>query len=233
MKKTSTAALAVIVALTIAGCSSPNETPTTPTETTAPDETPSAGSLTPPMENSFTEIEQRYIADTNSLNDVVNLSVAEAYSKGFVQTEVNADVLSATVFDPKRDKNKRALMWFEGDDAPLYAPVPEEMIAAYSGNGGLFRLDFLKIEIESITNILTYDLPAQGDIPSAAEYEYIKEGNSYKFVSPALGVPVTVNLNSAGLIESIVEELSEGKYTYSFKYNTSEYQKYFDDLYKN
>jgi hypothetical protein len=233
VKNTSTVALAIIIALTVTGCSPATDNVPEPTDTSVPSENPSADSLTPPMENSFTEMQQRSIADTNSLNEVVNLSVAEAYSKGFAQTESNAGVLSTTVFDPKREKNKRALMWFEGDDAPLYAPVPEEMITAYSGNGGLFRLDFLKIEIEAITNILTYDLPSQDSIPSAAEYEYIKEDNSYKFISPALGVPVTINLNSAGLIESIVEELEDGNYTYSFKYNTSEYQKYFDDLYKN
>lgn len=235
MKKLSTPFLAIILAFSVAGCSSASDSISPePTETGAPTETPtSIDSLTPPLNNTFTQIEQRSIADLNSLNNLVNLSISEAYSKGFVQTELNAGVLSATVFDPTRDKNKRALMWFEGDEQPLYAPVTEQVISAYSGNGGLFRLDFLKIEIEAITNILTYDLPAQGSVPAAKEYESIKKDNAYTFISPALGIKVTVNLNSAGLIDTIVEELSDGSYTYTFKYDTSEYQGYLDDLYKN
>lgn len=224
----------LIASLSLAGCSSTETDPLAPNASQSPanPESSQAEELTPALDNTEIDIEQRSLVDINKLNGVTDLSIAEAYENGFVQLESTGGIPTATVFDPKRDKEKRSLMWFGGEGEPVYTPVPEVMLDAYSGNGGIFRLDLLKAEIASIKNILTYDLPKQGDIvPSAEAYESLLEGTTYTFISPMLSSEVVVVVGSDGLIKTITETLEGEEYKYTFEYSTTKYQEFFNELF--
>jgi hypothetical protein len=233
--KYSLISLFAVSALILSGCSSTISDTSNPDVPIIVDESPTAepgeNELTPKQNNSQVEIEQRLITDLNALYSTVEKSMSQVNSIGFVQSENILGTETVMVFDPARAKDKRALMIYENDPRQVFM-LPETMIEAYSGNGGLFRLDMLKLEAQIIENILTYDLPAQGElIPSAAAYEKLLDSNSnFTFISPLFAVEVTVFLNAEGLVSKILEKQVDGVYTYEFKYDTSEYSEDFDKI---
>jgi hypothetical protein len=228
--------LLAVSTLVLSGCSSDTSEPGITDGPVIIEETPIAehgeSELTPKQNNSQVEIEQRLITDLNALYSTIEKSMSQVNSIGVAQSEDILGTKTIMVFDPSREKDKRALMIYQNEPRQVFA-LPESMIEAYSGNGGLFRLDMLKLEAQIIENILTYDLPAQGDlVPAATAYEKLfDENGNYTFVSPLFAVEITVFLNSEGLVTKISEKQADGVYTYEFKYSVAEYAEDFKEAF--
>jgi hypothetical protein len=245
MKKHFLIAVAITSAFVLSGCSastptSPEaETPSveTPTDTPATDtpttSAPKAGEeLTPKIENDVVDIPQRSVKDLNALDATIKATMAKINQTGLVQKEDSTYNTSVFVYDSTREVGEKGIIWFDlGDGKGGAAPMPEGMIASFSGNGGLFRIDSLLLDAITIRDMLTYNAPAQGSLPSAAAYEDISTQNGYELVSPIAGVPTKITLTD-GLITKIEETEDDGSLsTYTFTFDVSEYAEFFDVAY--
>lgn len=235
-KKTATSvSAAVFMVALLAGCSTSSEPTVEPTPTPTEQATtePGAEMLTPELNNPNVDIEQRSLADLTSLEIVAQRSIDLALGKGYAQVEKAEGIDRAYILDPSRATGKRGInIYFGEPDASV--GLPEEFIEAYTANGGIFRLDALMLEILSMENILTYDVPAQGPIPGAAGYENIKvDDSTYTFVSPLFGIEVTMTVNSAGVISKIVEKQEGGDFVYTLEYDVKKYSDNFKEAFAN
>lgn len=248
MKKHFFIAAVITSAFVLSGCSA--STPTSPeTETPSVEaptteapgneapttRTPEAGEeLTPKMETDAGDIPQRSLKDLNALDATIKATMSKVNQTGLVQIEDFGDngSQSTYVYDPTRTTGEQGIHLLRFDEENAFAiPMGEEEIAARSGNGGLFIIDSLFIDTEYILDILTYNEPAEGLVPSAEAYESMATQNGYELVSPIMRVPIKISLTD-GLITKIIETQDDGTlFTYTFKFDVSEYAELFDDAY--
>lgn len=235
----------------LAGCSSPTtdlteptDTPTSqspsiepaaPAEPSSPDEpsAPETGEeLTPKVDNGIVDVTQRSLKDLSSLDASIKNTMIKINQTGLVQFEESASGQNVYVYDSARAAGEKGILWFDlGNGESGAAPMPAAMIASFSGNGGLFRIDSLLLDAITIRDMLTSNTKANGSIPAASAYESIATQSGYELVSPILRSPIKITLTD-GLITKIEETQDNGDIiTYTFKFNVSDYKKSFDEAY--